>query len=230
MIEGFSLLTHATLRINDSKTNQIIYIDPFKIDKPQEDEKTEIILITHSHFDHFHLESIAKLYKKGCTVIVTRGCEEITNIVAKEDIKIVNPDEDFIVKGIRVSTIASYNNKPESLKFHPKQNEFVGYILTANNKMIYHAGDTDNIPEMKTLANKIDFAFLPIGGTYTMDVNEAAKATQIIMPKIVVPMHCIPLGSIENQKKAQSEFKKLVENQTNGKVNVELLGGIGSFD
>lgn len=226
MLEGFSLLTQATLRIKDSKTDLLIYIDPFKVQKM---EKADLILITHSHFDHFDLGSIAKLYQKGCVLIVTKGCEEITKIVAKEDILVVKPDEELVVKGIKVKTIPSYNFKPERLKFHPEQNEFVGYILTVNDKVIYHAGDTDNIKEIKALVNKIDIAFLPIGGTYTMDVSEAVETVQIILPKVAVPMHCIPLGSLERQKNAQNKFKEIVERESKGMVKIELLGGMGSF-
>ncbi|MEM3791674.1 MAG: MBL fold metallo-hydrolase, partial [Candidatus Micrarchaeaceae archaeon] len=83
-------------------------------------------------------------------------------------------------------------------------------IVEANGKKIYHAGDTDFIEEMKDI--DADLALLPIGGTYTMDVEEAISAANAINASFFAPMHYKALLGKENSAKAEKEFKERVEN------------------
>src|SRR3989344_6545416 len=177
-------LGHSSFRIN------LIYLDPYQI---HETEKASLILITHSHYDHFSQKDMNKIQSKD-TIIIT-----------PEDIKIpsikLKPFQETIQKGIKIQTIPSYNiNK----KFHPKENNWLSYILEIENKRILFCGDTDLIPEFNQL-NDIHIAFLPIGGTYTMNVVEAVEAVKIIKPKITIPMH---YGKIVGFKEDALKFKK----------------------
>ena len=99
-------------------------------------------------------------------------------------IMILGPGERREVEGIIIETVPAYNiNK----KFHPQGNRWLGFILTVDGVRIYHAGDTDYIPEMKDI--RTDIALLPVSGTYVMTAEEAAQAALVIGPKIAVPMH-----------------------------------------
>src|SRR3989344_142269 len=187
-------LGHDGFKIKNSK---IIYIDPFKI---KDNEKAELILITHEHYDHLSLDDVNKIYSNNTIIITSEICKnDLSNF---KNIKFVKPEDKLKIDDIEIEAVYSYNiNK----QFHPKKDLRVGYILTINNTRIYHAGDTDLIPEMHNLRN-IDIALLPVSGTYVMDVNEAVEVVKIIKPKIAVPMHW---GSIIASRKEAEEFKEL---------------------
>ena len=186
-------LGHDGFKIKNSK---IIYIDPFKI---KDNEKAELILITHEHYDHLSLDDVNKIYSNNTIIITSEICKnDLSNF---KNIKFVKPEDKLKIDDIEIEAVYSYNiNK----QFHPKKDLRVGYILTINNTRIYHAGDTDLIPEMHNLRN-IDIALLPVSGTYVMDVNEAVEVVKIIKPKIAVPMHW---GSIIASRKEAEEFKE----------------------
>ncbi|MBC8249413.1 MAG: MBL fold metallo-hydrolase [Anaerolineales bacterium] len=181
MIENIHWLGHDTFRIENDKT---IYIDPIKLKgRPP---KADLILITHDHFDHCSPDDVAKLAKDD-TVIVTIAAAAQK---LKGDVRVVKPGESLVVLGIPIETVPAYNvNKFRSpgVPFHPKESEHVGFILTVGGLRIYHAGDTDVIPEMDDI--EADIALLPVGGTYTMTADEAAQAANRIQPKVAIPMH-----------------------------------------
>lgn len=163
----------------------IVYLDPFQV---KSGEKADLILVTHHHYDHKDEKSIELLSKKETQVLI--GGET------------VKEGEEKQISGLKIKAVAAYNLiKP----FHSR-GKGVGFIIKIDDKTIYHAGDTDKIPEMSELG-KIDLAFLPIGGTYTMNIQEAAAAVEIIKPKVVIPMHYNTLAEI---KADPEEFKKLV--------------------
>lgn len=199
MLENIELLCHSSIRIKDKK---VIYIDPFKIDKNYND--ADIIFITHDHYDHYSEEDIDKV-KKPDTVIVIP--EELLTKVLKKGFKqdyivTVIPNEEYMTEGIKFETIAAYNTNKS---FHPKENEWVGYIININNTRYYIAGDTDITEENKKV--KCDVAFVPVGGTYTMDYKEAASLINEIKPTIAVPTH---YGSVVGINQDAIEFAKLV--------------------
>lgn len=207
-------LGHASFKIKNFK---VIYIDPFKI---KQEEKADIILITHEHFDHLSLEDIGKIITKSTIIIASNQCKDLLSKLGSKVKEIIyaNPDEIIDLYGIKIEIVPAYNvNKFRSPgnPFHPKPDKKLGYVLTINNVRIYHAGDTDLIPEMNNLKN-IDIALLPISGTYVMDFKEAAEAVKIIRPKMAVPMH---VGSIIGTTKDMQEFKELASNY----CKVEIL-------
>lgn len=192
------------------KNDKIIYIDPFKV---RDVGKADIIFITHEHFDHCSIEDIKSIIKPETIIVTVPDCQSKLSNLKIANVTLVRPGNKLIIKGTEIEVVPSYNlNKV----FHPKENEWVGFVIKINGKRIYHAGDTDHIPEMKNLTN-IDIALLPIGGTYTMTPEEAAKAVNDIKPKVAIPMHYGTVSGV-GQKSDGERFKSLA------KVKVEILG------
>ena len=200
MLNNIEVLCHSSIRINKGN---IIYIDPFKIQTDYND--ADIIMITHNHYDHYSEEDINKVKKEDTFIIIP---EDLLEKVLKEGFRkdriiTVSPNNEYKIKNIKIETIPAYNiNK----QFHPKENNWVGYIITINNTRYYIAGDTDITDETKKV--KCDVAFVPIGGTYTMDIKEAGELINNIEPKIVVPIH---YGDIVGDKQDGIKFAKIIK-------------------
>ncbi len=192
-------LGHSAFRIEDGTAQ--IYIDPFKLSDHL--PKADIIFITHAHYDHYSPEDIAKIQKEGTMFVAP-------NDVAaqiKGKVIAVEPGKTYTAGKLKVQTVAAYNIDK---KFHPKANKWVGYIITlSNGEKIYHAGDTDFIPEMKSIVT--DVAMLPCGGTYTMTAQQAAEAANAFKPKLLIPMHW---GTIVGSKADAEMVKKLFKGET----------------
>ena len=185
-------LKHAGFQI---KNSAVIYIDPYDVNKRL--ERADIILITHEHFDHMDFKSIKNLSKPDTTIVHPKGC-----IVEGYQTCEIDVNSKVTIKGIEIQAVPAYNiDKP----FH--KSGCVGYVINVNGVNIYHAGDTDRIPEMKEI--NVDIALLPIGGTYTMDVKEAVEAAKDINAKFFIPMH---YGEIPSTEANPEEFKKEVKN------------------
>jgi len=194
-----SWLSHSSFRINDRKT---LYIDPYQIGHGP---KADIILITHEHFDHCKLEDIKKVTTDHTLIIAPSSC--LTQLKSHTfTVKEVKPGDEFDIDGIKVTAIHAYNvdkyRAPDRL-FHPKEEMKVGYIIRIEGVSIYHAGDTDHIPEMDDL--DVDVAFLPVSGVYVMTAEEAAQATQNLKVKVAIPMH---YGSIVGDEGDAKKFKE----------------------
>lgn len=213
--EGFrniSWLGHASFKIRDeSSGNLIYYIDPFDFKLP-EYEKADIIFITHAHFDHCSKDDVNKILKTDTAVIASANCFPSLNLSSEHQRQEVLPNQSYTIKGVSFQTVPAYNVKPERLTYHPRANNWVGYILTVNGRKMYHAGDTDFIPEMKSFDKlRLNIAMLPMGGTYTMDVSEAIEAANAIGATITIPMHYKRL-LVEKSKAAEEQFRRGVTN------------------
>ena len=187
--------------------NVTIMVDPFKMAKQ---EKADLVLISHNHFDHCSVGDIKNISTKDTSIVAAKECiDMLKGFDFKEKIGI-SPGEEKTVKGIKIKSIPAYNitkiNPDTKKPFHPKEDNKVGFLFELNGTTIYHAGDTDLIPEMSDL--KPDIALLPVSGTYVMTAQEAAKAVEKIKPKIAIPMH---YGVIVGSEKDAHEFKQLVK-------------------
>lgn len=207
MLEDIQVLCHSSIKISKGK---VIYIDPFKIDENYND--ADIIFITHDHYDHYSEEDIDKVKKDDTVIIVPE--ELLTKVLRKgfrqDYIIAVVPNQKYMVEGIEFETVPAYNTNKQ---FHPKENEWVGYIIEIKGNRYYIAGDTDITEENKKV--KCDVALVPVGGTYTMDFKEAAYLMNEIKPKIVVPIH---YGSVVGTKQDAIDFSKLVHPEIECKI------------
>ena len=184
-----------------------IFFDPYKLSKQSE---ADLILISHDHFDHLSLEDLQKISTIKTTIVAAKECvNKITGIAFKEKIGIA-PGEEKTVNGMRIRAVSAYNidkiNHDTKKPFHPKEDNKIGFLVNINGTVIYHTGDSDLIPEMSNL--RPDILLIPVSGTYVMTSKEAAKATEIIKPKIAIPMH---YGTIVGTERDATEFKNLVK-------------------
>ncbi|MDO8467644.1 MAG: MBL fold metallo-hydrolase [Nanoarchaeota archaeon] len=200
------------------KNSRVIYIDPFNIKDDM--EKADIILITHGHQDHCSIVDLNKIVKEGTRVFCTADAQsKIMRFDVPIKIEIVEPGQEYEVGDTRIYTVPAYN---VDKSFHPKEEGWVGYLVKVNGVVIYHAGDTDVIPEMQKLTghkqpDKTFIALLPIGGRFTMSAEEAAEAASIIKPNLAIPMH---YGSVVGSESDAEEFKEICEE--NG-IEVKIL-------
>lgn len=210
-------LGHAGFLIKNSKT---IYIDPYKI--PEDSEKADVIFITHSHYDHCSVEDLYKIVKEGTRIIMPADCQsKIARFEVPIKMHIIEQGQELgLFNGdVKVSAFPAYNIDKH---FHPKEEEWFGYLIKMNGTLIYHAGDTDVIPEMQKLTgykqqDKEFVALLPVGGRFTMSAEEAAEAAKIIKPNLAIPMH---YGSIIGSEDDAKEFKELCEENN---IKAEIL-------
>jgi L-ascorbate metabolism protein UlaG (beta-lactamase superfamily) len=207
-MEDVNWFGHASFFFKDDNGNKIYFVDPFQLNGRAK-EKADLIFITHAHPDHFSPKDLEEIIKEDTVIIAPPDI--LAKIDRDESLKqTVEPNKDYEVKGFKFSTIPAYNNHPDRLNFHPKANNWVGYIFDLNGKKIYHAGDSDFIDEMKNLRNlSLDVAMLPIGGTYTMHAEEAAQAANAISAKITIPMHYKAMNEGQHDK-VEETFKKVV--------------------
>lgn len=209
MLENIQVLCHSSIKINEGK---VIYFDPFKINKQYND--ADIIFITHDHYDHYSEEDIDKVIKPDTTIVIPEGMQVklLKKGIKNSNIITVEPEKTYVVEGLKFETIPAYNvNKA----FHPKDNGWVGYILEIDGIRYYIAGDTDITEENKRV--KCDIAFVPVGGTYTMDFKEAAELVNEIKPKVAVPIH---YGSIVGTSEDAINFQKLLNPEIKCKIKI----------
>lgn len=205
-------LGHASFMIKGE--GKIIYIDPYALpDKVEYDDQADIILITHEHHDHCNPEAIRKVRKSDTTTLIPQNCTLEFRGDARRIIEGDMLTGDLAIKGINIEVVAAYNIDKS---YHP-EGTGVGYIFEIDDLRIYHAGDTDFIPQMSGLS--VDVALLPIGGKYTMDESEAADAASKISPDVVIPMHYNYIDGIEGDA---GMFKKLVHDK-NPDIEVVIL-------
>lgn len=193
MIENIHWLGHDGFYVAGSR---VVYFDPWEI---SDGPKADVICISHEHFDHCSPGDGEKISKED-TVIVT---EALAAGKLSGDVRVLKPGESVEVAGVRVTAVPSYNTDKA---FHPKSNEWLGFVVEMDGIKIYHAGDADFIPEMKDL--DVDIALIPVSGTYVMDADQAIETARAIKPKVAVPMHYGKIVGSEDDAKRFAEALK----------------------
>jgi L-ascorbate metabolism protein UlaG (beta-lactamase superfamily) len=193
MAENIVWLGHSSFRI--IAAGKVLYIDPWKLSGGP---AADVILVSHAHFDHASANDVKRLTKTGTVVLTSADTAKELGVPAK----VLKPGDSVDVGGMKVTAVPSYN---PAKRFHPRANDWLGFIIEADGRRIYYAGDTDVTPEMAKLG-PVDVALLPVGGKYTMDAREAAEAAGKIRPKLAIPYH---FGDVVGTRNDAEEFARL---------------------
>lgn len=183
MLDRIHWLGHDSFRIDGT---DVIYIDPWQLAGTP--PPADLVLVTHDHHDHFSPDDIRKIATPG-TQIVAPAC--VTAQLGDEfHTTTVAPGDTVTVRSATITAIPAYNvtkTDDSGALFHPREAGYVGFVVAMDGGTVYHAGDTDDIPEMRDL--DVDVALLPVSGVYVMTGGEAAEACLLIKAKAAVPMH-----------------------------------------
>lgn len=198
-MKNYMALGHNSIKIEGSKK---IYIDVFNLNEITND--ADYIFCTHSHYDHLSINDIKKVINNQTILISPENCEEeLKNNFPNNKLILVKPNNKYKINELKFETTYAYNEKKE---FHPKENNWVGYLINIDDLIYYIAGDTDFVKELENIT--CDIAFLPIGGKYTMNYKEASDMANKINAKIIVPTH---YGSIVGSIDDAFRFKENVK-------------------
>ncbi len=201
------VFTQSAIKLSNKEN---IYFDPFKIDHPLHD--ADYIFITHDHYDHYDKDSIKNILKNSTILVVPQILEKEAKKITT-NVLVVEPNKDYCLNDLNFKTVRAYNLHK---LFHPKEANYVGYIINVDNKSYYIMGDTDVLDENKNL--QVDVCFIPIGGHFTMDYLEAAEYINEIKPKKVIPIH---YGSIIGDLNLGEKFKKLINKDIEVEIHIK---------
>lgn len=166
-----------------------IAIDPFNLSDVV--PKADLILITHSHYDHCSIKDIEKIKNAGATVVIPADAQSKITKINDVKMQIIEPGDELQFGNVKVEAVPAYNTNKA---FHPKKDGWVGFVVKFNDVVVYHTGDSDKIPEMSKLTgygkHGVEFvALLPVSGKYVMDAEEAAEVAAMLKPNLIIPMH-----------------------------------------
>jgi len=197
-------LGHDSFRVDGSR---VIYFDPWEITGPQAD----LIFISHDHYDHCDPDTVKSLSGPKTRVITEKSsAAKLKEAGYNNPVTIMEPGDAIEVCGITIQAVASHNI---GKNFHPQEKKNLGFVVTMDGVSIYHAGDSDFIPEMAEV--KAQVALLPVSGTYVMTAEEAVQAALAINPEVAIPMH---FGKIVGDEEMARKFAENLK----GKVTVEI--------
>lgn len=188
----------------ETKSGTVLYFDPFHMQEAPYD--ADYVFFTHAHYDHFSPEDIAKVAKTGTTFIAPASMEAEIDQIESASVAYLRPGDTCKFSDFSVEAVPAYNIAEERLGFHPRENAWVGYVVTVDGIRYYIAGDTDHNEDTETVS--CDVALVPIGGTYTMDPEQAAAFINTIEPRVVIPTH---YGSIVGTMADFDTFAALVD-------------------
>lgn len=204
---------HSTVAMYGEK---VIYIDPFSEVLKGGEPAADIIVSSHAHRDHFDVAAINKL-SGAHTCLIAKSGSDFSSINCNQ-VKEIEIGESLVIDGVEIKAVHAFNThrfRSEGVPFHP-QGFGMGILIRVGNVKLYYAGDSDFIEPMNALKEEgLDVALLPIGGTYTMDVDEAVESVKAIQPKVAIPVHYNHIKGTEADPQA---FKEKVELNTQTKV------------
>jgi len=188
---------HAAFRL--SAGDRVVYIDPYEL--PAGAAAATAVLVTHDHYDHCSAADVKKVAGPSTTILAPEVCRSKLKGLGGRFVA-VKPGGAYDANGVSVRALPAYNTNKN---YHPRAAGYVGYVISMGGETVYHAGDTDLIPEMDDL--RPDVALLPVGGTFTMTAEEAAEAFRKLGAKRAIPMH---FGSVVGSKADAGRFLKLI--------------------
>ncbi|MBN2324783.1 MAG: MBL fold metallo-hydrolase [Spirochaetes bacterium] len=198
LLKNVRFLGHASFQIRGSST---VYTDPYELGSYRTLAPADVVLVTHSHYDHCSAVDIERVSALKTVVLASNDCIESLKRLSCS-VRGISPNEEIQVAGVGIKAVPAYN--PDK-QFHPRENLWNGYVFTVDGVRYYHPGDTDLVPEMEGI--EADVVFLPVGGTYTMDARDACEAVKRISPKAAIPMH---YGSVVGSIRDAEEFVRCV--------------------
>lgn len=210
-IQGVDIewLGHASVKIRDSD-GFLVYVDPWSEVMKGDYEEADLIISTHNHFDHFDKKMIQQLKNRDTSLICTEESE--SNVPKGLEYRVIEPNRSVKVKSHKFRGVHAYNidkfREPDT-PYHPR-GFCTGVIFEMGGLKFYHMSDTDPIPELEDI-NGIDVAFVPVGGKYTMDQEEAIEAIMMFEPDKVVPIH---YGHIEETEADREKLERSIRLET----------------
>jgi len=186
LAEAVEWLGHSGFRIRAGRTT--IYIDPYRVGDAA--PPADLILVTHGHYDHFSPSDIQRLSHRGTWLVAPAAVAERVGgrVLSIAPGEVIEPE---FAHGVSIRGVAAYNTSKrdqDGRAFHAREARWVGYDVNVRGERLYHAGDTDVIPEMDEVSG-VDVALLPVSGIYVMTAEEAAEAARRIQPRLAIPMH-----------------------------------------
>lgn len=207
MQEKIEINAQSSIKIKGNKYN--IYIDPYLINNNIND--ADFIFITHEHYDHLSYEDIIKVINDKTILIIPESCyPKLTEFGLTNEIVQVKPNTKYSLLDITFQTVAAYNTNK---LYHTISNNWVGYLIELDQTKYFITGDTDITKENKVI--KCDVLLIAIGGTYTMDYQEAATLTNLIKPKLAIPTH---YQTIVGTKQDAINYTELVDKKITTKI------------
>ena len=182
ILNNVKWISQGCIRIQSN--NNVIYTDPFEIDSIYND--ADYILISHAHYDHYSPEDIKKVVKNNTVFIFPETMKRESENYKEHAVYFVSPGDTVKLDGVEIDAVYAYNI--DKIQCHPKENNWVGYVIKIDGYSLYYTSDTELIPEMKALT--VDVIFVPLGQTYTMNcIEDAVKAVECTKAKIAIPIH-----------------------------------------
>lgn len=224
-------LQHDTVIIKDLTKGTTIAFDPYQIDAEDLKDISNVaaIFISHDHFDHFSPKDVGFLARKDTKYVFPASILDKSRTFLTQDdshlLPVLPLEEyqlDIGMQHLRFMAVPAYNIdkiSPQGNPYHPKERDYVGFLVEFGGQAIYFAGDTDNVPELEALRGTVDIAFIPVSGTYVMTAEEAVEAVKVIQPKVVIPMH---YGVVVGDLEMAYSFKEMLQNELPS-VQVEIL-------
>jgi L-ascorbate metabolism protein UlaG (beta-lactamase superfamily) len=219
-MESITWLGHARFRI--ALGGYVIYTDPYEI---QPGPAADLILVSHDHRDHCSVADIKRIVGETTAVVTIAACAEGLSKELSCEVRVIRPGEILKLKDMTVQAVPAYNvNKFRSpgIPYHPRGKGYVGFVLTAAGTRIYHAGDTDVIPEMRSI--QTDIALLPVSGLYVMTAEEAAEASEILTPRLAIPMHYGKLKTAEGKLVGSMNDARMFKELSRVPVQIPAVG------